>query len=341
MITGRHLKRILALALYATGITRLVFFWQFKIRKKILVLLYHEIRPPRNRFEAAVSPDNFERQIRFVRRHFEIIPVSRMMEFMVGRVKIRKPVAVITFDDGYKDNFTTAYPILKKLGAPAIIFTTVGSVGNKNRMWTSVVEDLFGRTPKKEVELSSLPSGRVFEWPDEGEEKLRACHEIKAEMKKVPDTVRQAILDELRAKLEVQEDSCGSGEEMLSWDDIRELGKGPLIEIGSHSLTHRMLAKLPSAEMIYELRESGKKLREEAGIEVRYVSYPGNSYNAEVQKCAADAGYQAGFAVDRRLNGLNENRFGLRRVHIEDDPMYVFQAEISLLVPFIYSVCGK
>lgn len=342
MATMHGFKKALAFIFYATGITRLVFYWQFRVRRKILVLLYHEIRRPGNRFEAAVSPENFEKQVCFVRKHFEIVSVSRMLEVMSERKIPEKPLAVITFDDGYRDNLTAAYPVLRKYSAPAIIFIAAESVGNGGAMWTAAVESIFRNSRASAVKLDSLPSRRVFQWKDGGDERLKACHEIKTEMKRVPDAVRHAILNELREKMGAEGRSeAGKFPGMLSWEEVRELSKDPLMEIGSHSLTHRMLAKLPPEEAEHELNGSRKRIEEETGEKVLYVSYPGNSYNDQVQRCAQKAGYRAAFVVDRSLNGPLEDLFGLKRVHIEDGPLYVFLAEISLVMKFFYSCFGK
>lgn len=339
----RHaFKKVLAFILYVTGVTGLFFRLRFRRKNRILVLLYHEIRKPENRFEAAVSLEHFEEQIRFIKKHFEVISLTRMLEILSTKKAPEKPLAVVTFDDGYRDNLTVGCPVLRKYSVPAAIFLSVESIGNREPMWTSCVEFLFKHTKQESVTLGAEGGNRTFRLGRTDEQRMNVCYQVKLAMKQLPDAMRQKVLNDLKEKLRVNvADGLWAGTAMLSWDDVRTLAKDPLIEIGSHALSHRMLANLPPDEMQSELKESKKKIEDEIGKEVSWISYPGNSYDRMVQDCARKAGYKAGFAVNQSLTDLTDDLFELKRVHIEDGPAYVFLADISLAMKFFYSWFGK
>lgn len=339
----KWIKMSICLFLCVTGILPLLFRLRFLSRKQILILLYHRIREPGDDYEAAVSPENFERQMIFLKKHFDVVPLSRALELKERGERSSRPLAVITFDDGYRDNQTVAFPILKKYSLPAVFFLAAGSIGNREPMWTSRVEALFKKTPCRTLTLATLTPPRSFELGDL-EERMKVCYEIKNEMKSVPDERRRVILGELEKKA-----ASPSGDleeiysEMLSWDEVRRLARDPLAEMGSHSMSHRMLARLSEEETKFELQESKRMIEAEIGRPVRYLSYPGNSYHSRVEKLAQEAGYQAALAVGRSLSSFQEDNFALKRVHVENDPLSVFQAEISQVLSFFrfFVRCSK
>lgn len=328
MKTG--VKRFAAWILGITGLFWLAFYYQFYLRRKILVLLYHRISPPEDPFQPAVSPEVFEQHIGFVHNHFEVVSAGRMLELMEQPRKTGKPLAVITFDDGYRDNYTAAWPLLKKYGVPATIFLAVSSLGEGEPMWTSRVEDLFRRASPGTLTVPALSKSKVFQLGDYPE-RMRVCHEIKAEMKQIPDSQRQRVLKELEEKMAAP--GAAAGRMMLSWEEVRLMAEDPLIEFGSHTLSHRMLSQLPPEEVRFELEESKRKIEEGLGRKIFFLSYPGNSHNSQVRDAAATAGYRAAFSVDRSLTGRGTDRFRLRRIHVENDPLDVFLGEISLVIP--------
>lgn len=341
----KKIKRILCFLLALVGITQFIFYLCFRRRNKILVLLYHRISKPEDPFEPAVSPVRFDKQMQFLQNYFNVVSVQEALSHMAERQEAErqeaeKPLAVITFDDGYRDNLENAYPILKKYSLPAVFFLATGSIGDGEPMWTSRMEIIFKNARVSELTLESLDPRRSFELGD-GYERMKVCYEIKSAMKKVPDERRQMILKEIEEKIGLVVDPFESDpSEMLSWEEVKQLASDPLVEIGSHSVSHRMLTQIPTEEVQWELEESKSKIESEIGRKVDYLSYPGNSYNDFVREAAEQAGYRAAFAVDRTLTRFNEDRFALKRVHVENEPFETFLAEISLILPFFRSWFG-
>ena len=334
----KKIKRAFCLFLYWTGVTPFLFWLRYRQKNQILVLLYHRIQKPRDPFEVAVSPAHFEGHLRFLEKYFQVISTNKALTWIRKKKIPEKPLAVITFDDGYRDNLETAYPLLKKYSLPATIFLAVGSIGNEEPMWTSRVETLFRNARVRELSLQTLSAPRSYELGD-SYSRMKVCEEVKKEMKGAEETKRQRILEELREKMGF---SLGGAEavelEMLSWEEVRRLARDPLIEIGSHSVSHRMLAHLAPEEIPFELEESKRKIESEIGREIHFLSYPNNSYNANVQRAAEKAGYEAAFAVGHLPTSYQEDLFELKRILVEDDPLYVFQAEISLFLESLRSL---
>ena len=334
----RKLKRLFCFVLYVLGITPLLFRLIFKSRETALVLLYHHIRPPESPFDPAVRPAEFEKQMQFIKKHFELVSTHELMDRIEKGAHGLRPPALISFDDGYRDNLEGAYPILNFHKIPAIIFLATGSIETGEPIWTSRVDQLFRKAGSPRLSLENLPGKKIFELGD-SYQRMKASYQVKKEMKDVPDLQRQVILRELEEKIggsiETQEES-----EMLSWAEVRRLLEDPLIEIGSHTVTHRMLDHLMPEEIREELFESKAKIEAETGRRIDFLSYPGNSYNSTALRLAGEAGYRAAFAVDHGLTHFSQSRFALKRIHVQDGSLEILLAEMTLVLPFLRA-CGE
>lgn len=125
-----YIKRIVLVMFTFLGYILLLPLWR-KFRKDfVLVLRYHSISEFR-RHEVNVKPKIFGRQLKYLAKNFNIISQNEFSDFLNNRKKIPPKAVLITFDDGYKDNFTNAYPVLKKNNLPAAIFLSVAYIGTE------------------------------------------------------------------------------------------------------------------------------------------------------------------------------------------------------------------
>lgn len=97
------------------------------------ILMYHYINDEEpHRSKLGVSPATFEKQMRFLRRHnYNVITLEELANLIAGKNKIPRKTVAITFDDGYLDNYTNAYPVLKKYNIPATIFVVINRIGKR------------------------------------------------------------------------------------------------------------------------------------------------------------------------------------------------------------------
>lgn len=127
-------KRRILITLFSVVVI-LVFLLAGFIKQQYVapILMYHSVNPlalPENRI--AVSVDNFERQMHFLKKHhYNVLTLERLADLIKHKKKIPPRTLSITFDDGYKDNYTYAFPILKKYNLPATIFIIVNEVGRQ------------------------------------------------------------------------------------------------------------------------------------------------------------------------------------------------------------------
>lgn len=121
---------------YYLGIVWLYVFLRKRIFKnyRALILMYHRIRDDGRDPDISVSRKSFGRQMKYLTNNFEVIPLSALVDQLKDKTNLRNDTVAVTFDDGYKDNFLNAFPILQKYRVKPTIFVVSGSVGKNDEM---------------------------------------------------------------------------------------------------------------------------------------------------------------------------------------------------------------
>jgi len=141
----RSLKRIIFGLLLAVILAFITFILVAKQHYVAPILMYHQVLPgAKYEYRLAVSVDTLERQMRFLKRHrYNVITVEELADLIRQKVKIPPRTVAITFDDGYADNYTYAFPILKKYKIPAAFFVITEEIGNAQKKkfgWEEIKE---------------------------------------------------------------------------------------------------------------------------------------------------------------------------------------------------------
>lgn len=215
--------------------------------------------------ELRVSPEYFEKFLREQQKRLDFISIDKVPECMANQRK-GKPFGVITFDDGYEDNYTYAYPILKKLGIPFTIYVSVNLVNDHTPIWNYPL--IIERIIKKNGELD-INGVHYYCWMQE--QKDYSFRQLKALLFSLPyehlqDEFKRLFADYLTDDVFQQN--------TLSWEQIEELAKDPLCTIGSHTMSHCRLTITDEASLQYELGESKAILEQHIGKPVEHLSYP-------------------------------------------------------------------
>lgn len=131
-----YIAALFSLLLYFSGFVPLYIFLRRKILKRniAVALTYHRINDNNETPDIMVSTKNFERQMAYLKKYFDIVPIDEIVNICINNKRLRRDTAAVTFDDGYKDNFTDAYPILKKYNVPALIFVAITYINESNKL---------------------------------------------------------------------------------------------------------------------------------------------------------------------------------------------------------------
>jgi len=313
------------------------------IKRNLTILAYHRVWTPDLSWASetqagcplddnliSASPEEFEKQVKYLKTNYDCIDFSALSEILRGNLKFRGNALIITFDDGYKDNYEYAYPILKEHGVPATIFIATEFIDKRRLFWWDKVAymvkqfqgNLFNINGYR-FELKNLLGGKVGVFPKEkgrhSSSRENVIDEILMILKNLEDDERRNTIEHLAEELKVSIPQHIAETSLMTWNQIREISNNG-IEIGSHTVSHPVLHKIPHKQLIYELKESKRRLEEEIGKEIIAFSYPVNDHGGEerIKNAVRDAGYSFATALTHGKNKLSSmNPYSLKRLTVE------------------------
>lgn len=313
-------------------------------RDRVTIFAYHRVLdiPDDARFKSdpelvSASVDGFRAQMTFVRENFTPITFAKLLACKEAGEAPPPGSAIVTFDDGFADNYHEAFPILAGLQMPATIFVSTGVIDKQQRFWFEAV----ARRLVLAREDVTLPTGRMLPAAASLAERRQQLKLVLRHLKQLPDPQRCAAVDRLLAPARSLPDFTAPAEDMpLTWDQVREMARGG-IEFGSHTVTHPVLAQVDDAAMRAELFDSKARIEAETGRKVEVLSYPvggAEAFDDRVRRVAREAGYRAAVAY---LPGGNPmatcDWFALRRIRVERYvPIGLFRA-MSIL-PRLFAI---
>ena len=276
-----------------------------KILSRAMVLIYHRVAnvgsdPQR----LSVTPENFEKHMQYVAREFQPISLLGMVDGLKRGV-IHDRAIVVTFDDGYEDNYINARPILEKLNVPATIFVSSGYSSAKREFWLDELERLIVVKDSLPDEISIELGGEKHNWKvlTSGgsaniDDKLWSPHDIYTDLCARFQSLSAEEIDEGIAQLrELTNDNGEARPENIpmSKEQLRSLSRGGLIEIGAHTRSHINLAAQTANRQWDEIEGSKKDLEKILGKNIESFSYPFGTldhYTDMSVKCVKEVGFK-------------------------------------------------
>ena len=285
----------------------------------------------------------FEEQICFLKAKCHIISLTELIDAFRHKQALSKHSVVITIDDGYRSNYTLAYPILLKHKVPAAIFVTTDFIDQKRFLWFDRLEHAINKTDKTNLDINLNGQDLHVDLSNKAM-RIRADQKIKSILKTLTSQKRDHIVNRLEACTQ-QSLSPAFHEEMyhpLSWSEIRTMQTSGLVTIGSHSCSHPIVTKCSFENLQDEL--SGSKQRIEAMTQSAcfYFSYPNGhkgDFNATTKAALMEHGYHAAFTTVIGSNDLNDDCYELKRLNIHDQgDLSGFQRTLSPFFRFLRGI---
>lgn len=306
-------------------------------RPGLLVLAYHRIGEADGQFFDdelfSATADGFRDQLRYLARHFSVLDASAVLKAMRGgRLELDTPSALVTFDDGYRDNCEVALPILRELGLPAVFFIAAGYVDSPRLTWWDRVAYVVKHTTRTKLTLS-YPAPETFDLAADGP--ALTTQRILRAYKRTPQIDPVAFFERLEHSAEVHVDSTVLGRELfMTWAHVRALSAAGM-EIGAHTYDHPVLANVSAEEQRRELKLSKTRLEQELSGSVRMMSYPVGgpaAFSPATKTFVREAGYEAAFSYYGGFNGCdNLDPQDIRRIPVErTDTLASFSSRASL-----------
>lgn len=302
-------------------------------KDRLTVLAYHRIHDPVGFefFEPVISapPDGFARQMDFIADRFNAVSLADVLSWLDGNGSLPPNPALITFDDGYRDNLEQALPILRERELPAVLFVATENIDRNQPFFWDSAAYFFHHTDTAEADLPIL-GPRVW-----GSSSSQVCAEWIEAAKREPQDRRADVTEQLGQVLGVVMPDSASAGELLSWDEIREMA-GQGFSMGSHTLSHAILTELPASGALRELAESRRRLEDELDEPVRALAYPNGTtldFNPQIEGLARETGYSAAFTLEpgpARSGEVRSNPMAIRRVALYlSDEDHRFRAKLA------------
>ncbi len=284
--------------------------------RKSQIVMYHRVLPQAEPFsiDPALSPD-FRRHMRLLKRQFRVVPLAEMITAWEAGRDLPGAVAV-TFDDGYRDNYLHAFPILKEEGVPATIFLATDFIGTGGMPWHDRV--LAGFRDAR-AQNFAYPEAGIAEGPmGEAPHRRGLAFRILGWLKRFTPEDREKHIAAML--MQCNPENREREPLMLDWREVRAmLPHG--ITFGAHTLSHPILSRLTPQAIEAEVIGSKLAIEKETGVPVTLFAYPNGQpgdYNEDCKAILKKSGFSCAVSTSAGVNTPDTDRFALRRRHVWD-----------------------
>lgn len=311
-------KNLSATLFHSVGILSGLGF--YKRRNKAIVLMYHRmLRSPREEPVFVqpgmyVSTDTFRRQAAFLKEKFHVLPLAELVE----RIETGKSVGgccAITFDDGWRDNFTHAFPVLQEFQLPATVFLATGFIGTNRLFWP---EELAFYLQQSEVRSKPRQSQVVD----------RFLSKV-ADDKNAEDFIENAILtlkswspgerEEVLEHLRLACPAVPRVRPLMNWEETKEMQSSALISFGAHTSNHVILDQVSQEQAEEEIACSQQEIENRLGVRAEFFAYPNGNFTSSLQAILKKHGFRGAVTTRKGWVGAGEPLFEIPRIGMHED----------------------
>ena len=306
-----------------------------KIRRKlkgVVILMYHRLNDlPDYAYPIVVKPYNFAQHMEVIRKHYRPMRLLDLTD-AIARRSLPDRGVVITFDDGYIDNFTKALPILEEYRIPATIFVLAGNIDTNKEFWWDELERIILKPAELPAKLEINIQGQSYHWPTaSAEERSQARKAVHLLLKPLTFEERELLLNKL-AEWAGQSREGRAKHRSMGSEELHQLSKNKLIDIGGHTVTHPQLSAQSYESQYHEVFKGRKRLEEITGKPVESFAYPYGTledFNSDSLKIVRSCGFRAACTtVNEKVNLENYTLFDLPRFPVDDWDREVFEYQL-------------
>jgi len=282
-----------------------------------IVLMYHSVATPERRPlqdpAMAMPATTFAAQMSFLSKRRRVISLDALSEVLTNGESPAPGSVVITFDDGYLDNYEVAAPILAEHNLPATVFLATGYIERVENMWIDVLYGAFRTRTRQRLELADS----VFD--------LTRPLQVDRGYKTVASTLvganeveRAELMSLVRGQLQPSHDEPRL---TMSWSEVRELHQRyPQVTIGAHTREHVDLSSMSHDEVVAELSGSHEDIRRELGIDAAHFTFPYGRDTAHARAWLKSNGYRTALLTEPTCLVRNvSNPLALTRLEVAQD----------------------
>lgn len=271
-----------------------------------VVLLYHRVLAllpdPQ---ELAVQPDYFEEHLAILKSEYHPVTAEEFADHLKRKKKFRKGTVLVSFDDGYADNFQHALPILESQEVQALFFITTSFLGTGRELWWDDLERILLGTKMKPHALALHIESEKFRYDTSQEKTLWEIYYQLQERLRLshPDTIA-SVVKQLQIWAALPEEGRPRNR-MMRFDELAKMASSSYAAIGAHTHRHPALGVLSYDEQKQEILQSAEILESSISEKIRYFSYPYGArkilgskryYNQDSLRIVRELGFDMAFA---------------------------------------------
>jgi len=326
-------RRVLASGLYHSGLLRLVRHAEQSrcLRKpvgsrwprlqefqgsKFGILCYHRVGTEGVPLFSRLLPRVFEEQIRYVRKHYRVVSLGQLCAEMRDAVAV-PPTLAITFDDGYRDLYTHALPVLREYGIPATIYLIGRCMETGEAPWYDRVFVALATAKESAFDLD-LDTVRRFVLSSPAA-RLAATWEIVCYLRSISDADRRRWCARFEQQVKIPE--VPLKDRILSWEQVRTMRRDGIF-FGAHTMTHPAVSQLDATSLDEELGRSKELLESRLDTEISDFAYPFGKpadRSPAAEQFLMGCGYRSAVTTTAGVNLASANPLALFRLQVSDD----------------------
>lgn len=298
---------------------------RFHPKNGAIIFLGHRVANDDEGCLQGIRPSWLAEQLDYLSRHYHFLSLSKLLDCYERHQSIPPNSVVMTFDDGFRDNFTNAYPILQQYHVPATVFLATGCVSSGDLPWPQQVGYLFQKTKVDRLcHIATKEMPVILKSP---RDRNAARATVMKFLERMPRVERERSIGELSRVLQVDIPR----DRMLTWDQVKTMQNGG-IEFGAHTFSHPWMPLLSQEEARWEMEASLQDIQHHCGITRPPFVFPAGKFTTDLVKMAISVGFRC--VVQTRYNlrvnqiGVND-QFSLSRTGLPNVPGVIFEAELD------------
>jgi peptidoglycan/xylan/chitin deacetylase (PgdA/CDA1 family) len=306
---------------------------------RAFILMYHRVAEPESDpWELSVSPRHFAAHLEILKKYAHPMGLLELVDCLRDG-KVPRRAVIVTFDDGYADNLYEAKPLLERYDVPATVFLPTGHIGESEEFWWDKLDRLLLNSHKLPKKPRLKVNGRyhVWELSESYDYRETSCphggHESKSNLQlcslrslyfsvyqlllPLPEQDRQACLQEIQGWIS-GEAKARPAYRTLSPEEVELLGRGGLVEIGAHTITHPFLSVHPEAFQQREIEQGKIDLEAITGRPVNSFAYPHGDYDERTVALVRQAGFVCACSIEETSVWRHSGPFLLPRLKVNN-----------------------
>jgi peptidoglycan/xylan/chitin deacetylase (PgdA/CDA1 family) len=322
-------KQVLAFLIFYSGFLNLYLYLRRKLSSMpdFTILMYHKVLDVKHNRENHPLPgmvtleSTFDKQMRYIKKNFNVISLDALISYLKDKKNPPARSMVITFDDGWRDNYLFAFPILKRYDLPATIFLSTDYIDTSKMFWFHVVSFILQARVLTFQKMTDILNKFEQINPEEKRsivESFALADVFIEKLKRIKPDIQEKIIREMTKESDIRMNERGKQRWMLDWGEIKEMAENQ-ISFGSHAHSHRILTYLNFTQIKKELTESKRAIEEKMNRPANCFAYPNGDYTPPIKELVREEGYLCACTVEKPRKRQDEiDLFALPRIGIHE-----------------------